>query len=133
MRIHILPDGCTDFIFTLGEVVSKVKEETLVMQPYRSYFVGPMTKYSELSLMPNSFISLAFVFCLVGYPDLQSCLCMSLRITESVQMKCSRFFTVALSRGYVNRMMSGDGFRSLKNISWRILRIIISLLIPKLP
>jgi len=39
MRIHILPDGCTDFIFTLGEVVSKVKEETLVMQPYRSYFV----------------------------------------------------------------------------------------------
>ena len=48
MRIHILPDGCTDFIFTLGEAVSKVKEETLVMQPYRSYFVGPMTKYSEL-------------------------------------------------------------------------------------
>ena len=34
MRIHILPDGCTDFIFTLGEAVSKVKEETLVMQPY---------------------------------------------------------------------------------------------------
>ena len=29
MRIHILPDGCTDFIFTLGEAVSKVKEETL--------------------------------------------------------------------------------------------------------
>lgn len=27
MRIHILPDGCTDFIFTLGEAVSKVKEE----------------------------------------------------------------------------------------------------------
>ena len=25
MRIHILPDGCTDFIFTLGEAVSKVK------------------------------------------------------------------------------------------------------------
>lgn len=46
MRIHILPDGCTDFIFTLGEAVSKVKEETLVMQPYRSYFVGAMTKYS---------------------------------------------------------------------------------------
>ena len=47
-KMKILPDGCTDFIFTLGEVVSKVKEETLVMQPYRSYFVGPMTKYSEL-------------------------------------------------------------------------------------
>lgn len=48
MRIHILPDGCTDFIFTLGDVVSTVKEETLVMQPYSAYFVGPMTKYSEL-------------------------------------------------------------------------------------
>lgn len=27
MRIHILPDGCTDFIFTLGEAVSKVKKK----------------------------------------------------------------------------------------------------------
>lgn len=49
MRIHILPDGCTDFIFTLGEVSAPVEEnESLIMQPYRSYFVGPMTKYSEL-------------------------------------------------------------------------------------
>ena len=48
MRIHILPDGCTDFIFTLGEVANAVEEGSLIMQPYRSYFVGPMTKYSEL-------------------------------------------------------------------------------------
>lgn len=48
MRIHILPDGCTDFIFTLGEVANTVEEGSLMMQPYRSYFVGPMTKYSEL-------------------------------------------------------------------------------------
>ena len=47
MRIHILPDGCTDFIFTLGEVADTVEEENLIMQPYRSYFVGPMTKYSD--------------------------------------------------------------------------------------
>ena len=45
MRIHILPDGCTDFIFTLGEVANAVEEGSLIMQPYRSYFVGPMTKY----------------------------------------------------------------------------------------
>ena len=45
MRIHILPDGCTDFIFTLGEVADTVEEESLIMQPYRSYFVGPMTKF----------------------------------------------------------------------------------------
>lgn len=47
MRINILPDGCTDFIFTLGEVANAV-DDGLVMQPYRAYFVGAMTKYSEL-------------------------------------------------------------------------------------
>lgn len=47
MHINILPDGCTDFIFTLGEVANAVGD-SLVMQPYRSYFVGAMTKYSEL-------------------------------------------------------------------------------------
>lgn len=48
MRFHILPDGCTDYIFTLGEVANTVEEESLIMQPYRSYFVGPMKRYSEL-------------------------------------------------------------------------------------
>lgn len=45
--INILPDGCTDFIFTLGEVAN-VHDCPLVMQPYRSYFVGSMTKYARL-------------------------------------------------------------------------------------
>lgn len=47
MRINILPDGCTDFIFTLGEAANACGS-SLVMQPYRSYFVGPMTTHSEL-------------------------------------------------------------------------------------
>lgn len=47
MRINILPDGCTDFIFTLGEVATPTNG-SLVMQPYRSYFVGPMKAYTEL-------------------------------------------------------------------------------------
>lgn len=47
MRINILPDGCTDFIFTLGEAANACGSQ-LVMQPYRSYFVGPMTTHSEL-------------------------------------------------------------------------------------
>lgn len=46
-RIHILPDGCTDFIFTLGEA-TRPEGGAWVMQPYRSYFVGPMTKYTSL-------------------------------------------------------------------------------------
>lgn len=48
MKINILPDGCTDFIFTLGEVATVAEEESLVMQPYRTYFVGPMNRYSTL-------------------------------------------------------------------------------------
>lgn len=48
MQISILPDGCTDFIFTLGEVANPMEKESLVMQPYRSYFVGAMTRYSTL-------------------------------------------------------------------------------------
>lgn len=47
MRINILPDGCTDFIFTLGEVATPTNG-SLVMQPYRSYFIGPMKAYTEL-------------------------------------------------------------------------------------
>lgn len=47
MHFNILPDGCTDFIFTLGEVANACGD-ILVMHPYRSYFVGPMTKFSNL-------------------------------------------------------------------------------------
>lgn len=47
MHINILPDGCTDFIFTLGEA-PKAVHDSLVMQPYHAYFIGAMTKYSEL-------------------------------------------------------------------------------------
>lgn len=47
MHFNILPDGCTDFIFTLGEVANACGD-TLVMHPYRSYFVGAMTKFSNL-------------------------------------------------------------------------------------
>lgn len=47
MRINILPDGCTDFIFTLGEATQAVNSD-LRMKPYRAYFIGPMNTYSEL-------------------------------------------------------------------------------------
>ncbi|WP_294613880.1 helix-turn-helix domain-containing protein [uncultured Bacteroides sp.] len=48
MRINILPDGCTDFIFTLGEATQAVDSD-LKMKPYRTYFIGPMNTYSELA------------------------------------------------------------------------------------
>lgn len=46
-RINILPDGCVDFIFTLGNAFQPLGGCSAV-PPLRSYFVGPMTAYSEL-------------------------------------------------------------------------------------
>lgn len=48
MRINILPDGCTDFIFTLGEA-TQATNSNLVMKPYKSYFIGPMNTFSEVA------------------------------------------------------------------------------------
>ena len=53
MRVKILADGCTDFIFTLGDAFETVKE-SLTMQAYRSYFIGPMHTYSELVACSDS-------------------------------------------------------------------------------
>ena len=47
MHYKILPDGCTDFIFSIEEPSQPLNGEML-MQPYRFYFVGPMRVYSEL-------------------------------------------------------------------------------------
>lgn len=47
-RFNILPDGCTDFIFSLGEVANPTDTSQPVMQPYLTFFVGPMRTYSEL-------------------------------------------------------------------------------------
>lgn len=49
MRMHVVPDGCTDFIFTLSHATEAVGD-SLVMQPYRAYFVGPMPTYTELTV-----------------------------------------------------------------------------------
>ena len=48
MHLKILPDGCCDFIFSIGDTAQAVGENQLVMQPYRCFFVGPMTTFSEL-------------------------------------------------------------------------------------
>mgnify|MGYP001835017805 FL=1 len=44
----ILPDGCCDFIFSIGDTAQCVGTNQPVMQPYRCFFVGPMTTFSEL-------------------------------------------------------------------------------------
>ena len=117
MRIHILPDGCTDFIFTLGDVVSTVKEETLVMQPYSAYFVGPMTKYSELVTYAESVHQFGVRFLPCGL----SCFT-KLPLHEFANHRIStnemrQFSILPLLKGCVSKTTCKAGFRSLKNIS----------------
>lgn len=40
MRIHILPDGCTDFIFTLGEVRGSI--QNVAWTKCRTKYVKPL-------------------------------------------------------------------------------------------
>ena len=76
MHINILPDGCTDFIFTLGEA-PKAVHDSLVMQPYHTYFIGAMTKYSELVTHTVTVHMLGSVFCLAEYLASWTSLCRS--------------------------------------------------------
>ena len=50
MRINVLPDGCTDLIFALGGITQPVGNEGRIMPSCRSFFVGPMKRYSVLLL-----------------------------------------------------------------------------------
>lgn len=37
-RFKILADGCTDFIFSIGNMTVPTDEHSMIMQPYRSFF-----------------------------------------------------------------------------------------------
>lgn len=66
-RFKILADGCTDFIFSIGNMTVPTDEHSMIMQPYRSYFVGPMRVYSDLTATTNTLHMLGFVFTPVGW------------------------------------------------------------------
>lgn len=53
-RFKILADGCTDFIFSIGNMTIPADEHQMIMQPYRSFFVGPMRSYSNLTATTDS-------------------------------------------------------------------------------
>ena len=53
-RFKILADGCTDFIFSIGNMTVPTDEHSMFMQPYRSFFVGPMRSYSNLTATTDS-------------------------------------------------------------------------------
>lgn len=66
MRFNILPDGCTDFIFALGQVTNPVDESLPVMSPYQGFFVGPMRSYSELMARTDSIHMMGIRFLACG-------------------------------------------------------------------
>lgn len=68
MRFNILPDGCTDFIFALGEVTNPVDESLPSMQPYHTFFVGSMRSHSELIARTGSIHMMGVRFLACGLP-----------------------------------------------------------------
>ena len=54
----ILPDGCCDFIFSIGDTAQCVGTNQPVMQPYRCYFLGIGHEHAERSHAGSPFPSL---------------------------------------------------------------------------
>ncbi len=81
-RISIPPYGCTDFVFTLGKAVNDVNNN-LEMQPYRSYFVGPMNTHTELVAFADNVNVFGIRFLPCGLYHL-----MGLPLDELVNHKC---------------------------------------------
>ena len=68
-RFKILADGCTDFIFSIGNMTVPTDEHSMIMQPYRSFFVGPMRSYSNLTATTDSLHMLGVRFQPCGLAD----------------------------------------------------------------
>lgn len=51
----ILPDGCCDFIFSIGDTAQCVGTNQPVMQPYRCFFVGSDDYFLELVTNTRAF------------------------------------------------------------------------------
>lgn len=82
-KISIPPYGCTDFVFTLGEAVNDINNN-LIMQPFRSYFVGPMNTHTELVTVADSVHVFGIRFLPCGLYRF-----MGLPLNELVNHRCS--------------------------------------------
>lgn len=82
-KISIPPYGCTDFVFTLGQAVNDINN-SLIMLPFRSYFVGPMNTYTELVTVADSVHVFGIRFLPCGLYRF-----MGLPLDELVNVRCS--------------------------------------------
>lgn len=88
MRFNILPDGCTDFIFALGEVTNPLNESLPLMQPYHTFFVGSMRSYSELIARTDSIHMMGVRFLACGLSPFIS---LSLNEFTDQRISCTDF------------------------------------------
>ncbi|MFV0545391.1 MAG: DUF6597 domain-containing transcriptional factor [Bacteroides sp.] len=101
-RISIPPYGCTDFVFTLGEGVHDINN-ALEMQPYHSYFVGPMNTHTELVTLSNHVHVFGIRFLPGGLYRL-----MGLPLNELVNHKCHASDLTNLFEGsFIERLYEG--------------------------
>lgn len=101
-RFKILADGCTDFIFSIGNMTVPTDEHSMIMQPYRSYFVGPMRVYSDLTATTNTLHMLGFVFTPVGWQLSRMSLWDSLPIFASSLQILTFYSIMPLPRCFAN-------------------------------
>ena len=64
MQIKLSTDGCTDFMFILESTVN----HGIMMQPYHSYFIGPMNICSTLITSSGTINTFEFAFVHADYP-----------------------------------------------------------------
>lgn len=107
-RVSIPPYGCTDFVFTLGEMFTDINSN-LQMQPYHSYFVGPMNKHTELMAFTENIH-------VVGIRFLPSALYrfMGLPLNELVNHKCkAEDLTKLFNDSFIERLYALHDSHSL--------------------
>lgn len=111
-KISIPPYGCTDFIFTLGEAVNDINN-SLEMQPYRCYFVGPMNTYTELVTLTDSVHVLGVRFLPCGLYRL-----MGLPLDELANQRCNASdLTNIFNDTFIERLSNQHNTQSMVQIT----------------
>jgi hypothetical protein len=101
-RFKILADGCTDFIFSIGNMTIPADEHQMIMQPYRSFFVGPMRSYSNLTATTDSLHMLGVRFQPCGLAAFTNGLWDSLPIFASSLQILTFYSIIPLPRCFAN-------------------------------
>lgn len=110
-KISIPPYGCADFVFTLGEAVDDINNN-LKMQPFRSYFVGPMNTHTELVTLAGSVHVFGIRFLPCGLYRF-----MGLSLDELLNHRCNASdLTNIFDNSFIERLCNQHDFQKLIGI-----------------